>query len=86
MWHMQDVGWGWWFITTIGMVAFWALVIYGLIMLARGGSREAAVRESPEDLLKRRLASGEITVEEYERLCRALATPSARDHAPAAST
>jgi hypothetical protein len=28
---MHDVGWGWGLVMTLGMVAIWALVIYGLV-------------------------------------------------------
>lgn len=84
MFRMHDSagwGWGWWFLMTIGMVAFWALVIYGIVRLVRG--RPSAPGEwsapppadPPEEILKRRLARGEITVEEYERLHVTLARP-----------
>lgn len=84
MWHMNDLGWAWWLVMSVGMVAFWALVIYGVFWLARSagprGPDEQPPRESPDDLLKRRLAAGEISVEEYERLRQAMADdePAAR--------
>lgn len=71
MWHMHDLGWGWWLLMSVGMVAFWALVLYGLFQLVRGGAPgrfTAADSEPPAEVLKRRLAAGQITVEEYERL------------------
>jgi putative membrane protein len=76
VWHMNDVGWGWWLLMSVGMVGFWALVIYGVVWLTRNTSSRALdeqPRESPDELLTRRLASGEIGVEEYERLRQAMA-------------
>jgi putative membrane protein len=71
MWYMHDVGWGWWLLMSLGMVAFWGLIIYGVVWLLRGTSSGALggpTPESPEQVLKRRLAAGEISVGEYERL------------------
>jgi len=87
MWHMHDMGWGWWLLMVVGMVGFWGLVLYGVFRLARGdGPRrsEPATPESPDELLRRRLAAGEITVEEYERLRVALerGPPGPREPAP----
>ena len=56
---------------SIGMIAFWALIIYAIVWLLRArpaDRREQAPPEPPEEILKRRLAQGEISVEEYERL------------------
>ncbi len=57
-WHM---GWMW---------LFWILVIVALIWLFRvfaAPGRGGEPRESPEQILKRRYAQGEIDKEEYER-------------------
>jgi putative membrane protein len=83
MWHMQDVGWGWWLVMSLGMVAFWALVFYVILMLARGTSPRAApaAPESASAVLRRRLAGGEISVDEYDELRRALGDGS-RPSAP----
>ena len=72
---MHDVGWGWWVFMSIGMVAFWGLIIYVIVSVVRGPSTASsaeATRESPEQVLKRRLAEGEISVEEYEELSAAV--------------
>ena len=73
MFYMRDIGWGWEFLMGIGMVAFWALVVLGIVWLARGGaslSTEAPPPTVPTekaiDILDRRLASGELSVEEYQ--------------------
>ncbi len=83
MWQMHDVGAGWWVLMTIGMIAFWALVIWGVVTLVRGlpsdrrGDRGAAPGQTPMEILGGRLARGEISPEEYQRLRDAL-----RDDAP----
>ena len=83
MWGMHDVGWGWWLVMSIGMLAFWALVIYGAFWLARtsvGQSPNSEQPKSPEEVLKRRLAAGEISVEEYERVRQTLAGAATAEH------
>ena len=76
MFYMHSFGWGWWLLMSIGMVAFWGLVIWGIVALARGGGsrREQLASEpnQPLDILQRRLARGEISTEEYEELRDAL--------------
>jgi putative membrane protein len=58
-WHM---GWMW---------LFWILVIVAIVWFARSvaasGRGPSQPRETPEDILKRRYASGEISQEEFER-------------------
>ena len=67
--HMGDwsvLGW-------LLMVAFWALIIVGLVWLVRdfaGPHREAGA--SADEILERRLAAGEIGVEEYRERSAAL--------------
>ncbi len=57
------------------MLAFWVLVIVGVIWLvtalARGGqmvTRPSASEPRPLDVLKERYAKGEITKEQYEAM------------------
>lgn len=64
---MHDMSWGWGVLMAIGLIAVWALIIGGALTLLR--DRRGA---SPGDVLKQRLAAGEITVEEYDRLRHAL--------------
>lgn len=73
MFYMHSVGWGWWVIGTVGMIAFWGLVIYAVVALVGGrfrtGGPDAPAEppaESALDILDRRLASGDLSVEEYE--------------------
>jgi len=68
--HAAGWGWGWWLVMSVGMIAFWALIIYGIVWLLRGRpaeDRDQARPQPPEQILKRRLAQGEISVDEYER-------------------
>jgi putative membrane protein len=70
-WDHHDWDGGWWILMAVGMVLFWGLVIAGLIWLARtvladrhlaaGGARESNATE----ILDRRLAEGDIEIEEY---------------------
>ena len=70
-WDHHDADGGWWIVMAVGMVLFWGLVIAGLIWLARtvlaDRHRDAGVeRESSAiDILDRRLAEGDIEIEEY---------------------
>jgi len=65
--------WGWgWGLPLLGGL-FWLLVIVGIVLVVtslvrRGEPTTAGGGESALDILKRRLARGEITLEEYERL------------------
>jgi putative membrane protein len=71
MLYTHNFGWGWWLPLSVGMVAFWGVVIYGVVWLLRGGSRQRPERpppEHPREILELRLVRGEISVEEYERL------------------
>jgi putative membrane protein len=74
MFYMHGIGWGWWFLMSVGMVAFWALVIWAIVALVRGTSPAPPEKDAdrPLDILQRRLAHGEITPEEYEQLRDAL--------------
>lgn len=64
-------GWGWLMgpMMIAGMVAFWALVVLGIVFLVRslGGSAGPGRGggSEPEQILARRFAAGEINEEEY---------------------
>lgn len=64
-WHHDDAGIGWWFVMMLGMVVFWGAVIAFVVWLLRGGLERRG--EPPEETLRRRLADGSISVEEYEQ-------------------
>lgn len=51
-----------------GMLLFWVLIVAGIVWFARGtsaGSPTGGRRETPLEILDRRFAEGEISVEEY---------------------
>lgn len=65
--HMGDWGAGWWIVMVLMMVVFWALIILGAVWLVRSladGNHTIRHRD-PLEVLEQRLASGEITPEEY---------------------
>ncbi|MFF7647522.1 SHOCT domain-containing protein [Streptomyces canus] len=71
-WYGHGVsGWGW-FAVSAGMIVFWALIITLAVMLFRylNSPREdthahTTAASTPEDILRKRLARGEIDEEEY---------------------
>ena len=63
MWWGGDWGWGAFFAMTVMMVAFWGLIIWAVLSLARGGERS---RDS-ESILAERFARGDIDDDEYRR-------------------
>jgi putative membrane protein len=91
MFYLHDtagLGWGWWVLMTLGMVGFWSLIVYGIVWLTRAQPATSAEREPPEppeEILKRRLAKGELTLEDYERLIEAVRASAPRS-APATAT
>ena len=53
----------------IGMILFWGLIIWSIVVLVRGGvpgCHYSAQSDSALDVLKRRYARGEINKEEFE--------------------
>lgn len=61
-WHGWLMGWMW---------IIWIIIVVLVIwFIARGAGGGAAIQmgESPEQILKRRYASGEINREDYERM------------------
>lgn len=69
MWCGSHAGLGWagWTLMSVGMVAFWGLIIWAIVTLLRGvGGGDGPLRR-PADVLADRLASGQIGADEYER-------------------
>jgi putative membrane protein len=66
------MGWGWhgWYMGWMGI--FWIALVVGLVWLlfARGSAagNPPPDGETPEEILKRRYASGEISQEDYQRM------------------
>lgn len=62
--HGWGMGFGWFF-----MVAFWILVVLGIIYLIKviaGDAKKGGREETALDILKKRYARGEINKEEFE--------------------
>ena len=60
-----DWGWGAWAAMSLMMVAFWAMVIWTFLSIAR--SADNTRRDSSEDILADRFARGEIDENEFRR-------------------
>ncbi|ALV38579.1 hypothetical protein AS200_15190 [Streptomyces sp. CdTB01] len=66
-------GWGW-FAMSAGMILFWALIITVAVLLFRSlnspheHTHTTPAAPTPEDILRERLARGEIDEEEYRRI------------------
>ena len=71
MWN-YGMGWGGWLLMSATMVGFWALVVFGIVALFRGGGSSAppAGRQGDDEaqhILDERFARGDIDAEEYRR-------------------
>jgi len=71
-WYDQGMGGGWWILMMLGMVLFWVVLVIGVVALVRYYSprKDATVQpgsNSAIEILKDRLARGELTEEEYSR-------------------
>ncbi len=65
--HMSNWGGGWWILMAFLMVVFWGLVIAGIVWLVRFLAQGGHPREpTASEILDRRFALGEVSVEEYE--------------------
>ena len=76
--HEDDVGFGWWLVMTLGMIAFWGAILVLVVWLLRSGTARNRFSALPPDetaphaILDRRLADGSLSVEGYERRRRLL--------------
>lgn len=76
--HDGDVGVGWMIAMMLGMVLFWGLVVVGVVWLLREaiGRGHHGSGATPLAILDRRLAEGQISVEEYEQRKKTLSSAS----------
>ncbi|MFY9487816.1 MAG: SHOCT domain-containing protein [Solirubrobacterales bacterium] len=76
-WRMHgNFGDGWGIVMTIIMVLFWATILVLAIWFARSSAASRAPNQTaPLEVLQHRLARGEISAEEYERLREKLSPP-----------
>lgn len=68
MWWNDGMGWGGWIGMTLFMVAFWSLVVFGVMAVFRRDedSQSRQPREDdPMQILNERFARGDIDVDEY---------------------
>ena len=92
MWYWgSGVHWWGWLLGTLGMVAFWALVIWAIWFFVSAVSRrpeEPRGRGDPKRILDERLARGDIDADEYRRLRELMRddrVEAGNGHAPVAS-
>ncbi len=72
MWWDHDIGWAGWLIMIFGMGGFWILVALLAVALVRRGRPIGPESTDPREILERRLARGEIEVEQYQQRLDAL--------------
>jgi putative membrane protein len=70
--HMGDWGGGWWIAMVFMMVIFWAAVIALVVWGVRSVAGPRHDSRTPLDIARERLAKGEISEEEFERIKRQL--------------
>ncbi len=77
MYWWPDGGWGWaaWLTMTLTMLAFWGLLAWVVVALARRPSGQPTSRPTAEEVLAERFARGEIDEEEYRRRREMLRSP-----------
>jgi len=71
MWWDHDLGWAGWTAMTVGMAGFWILIVLLVVAVVRSG-QSVAPRDGAREILDRRLASGEIDVDDYNQRLDAL--------------
>ena len=66
-WYHDGMSWDGWLVMLLGMVAFWGLVVWAVVVLFRDTHSEDArqTRHDPLDVLDERFARGEIDETEY---------------------
>jgi len=62
MWDWQGYPWGFWWLMWMAMVAFWAAIVWLVLMFARVGRDR---HPDAAEILTNRFARGEIDAAEY---------------------
>ena len=79
-WHGGS--WWGWTLMSVAMIAFWALLIWGIVWLIRSTSTPSTTpsptKQSAEAVLAKRFAAGDIDEPEYRSRLEALRTPGSR--------
>jgi len=66
MWWNGDASWWVWTVMTLSMLAFWGLIAWVVVVVARNNDGMPSGRK-PRDILAERYARGDIDAEEYHR-------------------
>jgi uncharacterized membrane protein len=79
MFYQHNMGAGGWIFMVLGNIIIWGLIIAFIVWLARDlrtrpHRHHITSGASASEILDRRLASGEISPEQYQQLCTTLAT------------
>lgn len=77
--YYDHMSWGWAVLMTIG----WVILVGLFVALIVGALRDRSAKQSARELLDRRLAAGEIDLDEYERLRSAMSPRPAGPSGPA---
>ena len=67
-WGNQGWGAGAWVIMVFAMLVFWTVLVLAILVIVRhwrAGEHDSRPASTPQDILKERLARGEITEEEF---------------------
>lgn len=66
-WYHDGTGWGGWLVMAIGMIAFWGLVVWAVVVLFRDTKSDPGrhPHHDPLEILDARFARGEIDETEY---------------------
>lgn len=73
--QMHDMNGGWWVLMILGGILVWGLIIWSVVAVVRGRGDDRPGRTARE-ILDHRLATGELSTDEYKRLRDALRPPS----------
>jgi putative membrane protein len=69
MWWHNGMGWGGWVVMTLTMVAFWSLVVFGILAIFRSDRDDrdshGPAERDPLQILDERFARGEIDADEF---------------------
>lgn len=81
MWGRDNWDWWDWLAMSVGMAAFWALVLWAVVILVKRNDRPASEPRDASTILDARFARGEIDEDEY-RARRAVLADVGRDRSP----
>jgi putative membrane protein len=66
MMYGEWAGWGWMMLMPLAWIALIGVIVWAVVMVVQRGYRATVpLRETPQEILDRRLASGEIDPDAY---------------------